>query len=67
MKKVIIICAASAAALAASAIFVFRKCKDKKAMKFRDLYEDNDPAVCELYITEIPDCLLYGRKQNDNR
>lgn len=47
MKKAIIICAAFAAALTASAFLVFQKCKDKKAMKFRDLYEDNDPAVRE--------------------
>lgn len=43
MKKAIIICAASAAVFAASAYFVFQKCKDKKPMKFRDLYEDNNP------------------------
>lgn len=47
MKKVIIF-AASAAVLGASAIILFRKCKDKKPMNFCELYEDNVPFECPL-------------------
>lgn len=47
MKKVIIF-AASAAVLGASAIILFRKCKDKKSMNFCELYEDNVPSECPL-------------------
>ncbi len=45
MKKAIIFIS-SAAALIASAVILFRKCKSKKPMTFCELYEDNSPSEC---------------------
>ena len=47
MKKAIIFIS-SAAALTASAVILFRKCKSKKPMTFCELYEDNynSPSEC---------------------
>lgn len=61
MKKAIIICAMSVAALAATAaVFIFRKCKEKKPMKFYELYEDNAPSKCPLRGSEL--CCEYEER-----